>query len=87
VRIYPDVIVEPHGDNEWSAMGREAAVIGETLILNVVHKTSTGEPPQRVQVCVIDSHPILLDGDLRHWIRLRRGTLAPIAITEQVRPS
>ena len=36
VRLFPDVIVESHGDNEWIAMGREAAVAGETLILDIV---------------------------------------------------
>ena len=34
--MYPDVIVEPHGDDEWIAMGREAAVAGETLILDII---------------------------------------------------
>ena len=42
VRVFPDVIVEPHGDGQWIAMGREAAVAGETLILDIVLLDSTG---------------------------------------------
>jgi hypothetical protein len=36
-------------------------------------------------VCVIDSHPIILDGEVRHWTRLRRGTLAPVLREQQIR--
>ena len=36
MRLFPDVMVEPDGDEEWIAMGREAAVPGETLILDIV---------------------------------------------------
>ena len=36
VRMYPDVIVDPRGPDEWIAMSREAAVAGETLILDIV---------------------------------------------------
>ena len=69
--MYPDVIVEPHGTDEWIAMGREAAVAGETLILDIVMlDTGEGELRHRLPVCVIDSRPIILDGDMRHWIRL-----------------
>ena len=86
VRLFPDVIVEPHGDDEWIAMGREAAIAGETLILDIVLlDADEGELRHRLPVCVIDSHPIILDGDMRHRIRLRRGTLAPVLFEQQVR--
>ena len=86
VRLFPDAIVEPHGDDEWLGIGREAAVAGETLILDiVVMDTKNVEVPHRLPVCVIDSRPIIVDGDLRHWIRLRSGTLAPGLFAEQVR--
>jgi len=86
-RIYVDVIAEPHGDNEWIATGREPAVPGETLILDiVVLDTDEGELCQRFPVCVIDSRPIILDGDMRHRIRLCRGDLAPVLFEGTIRP-
>jgi hypothetical protein len=78
-RMYPDVIVEPHGPDEWIVMGREPAVAGETLILDIVLlDTDEGEVRQRLPVYVIDSLPIILHGDMRHRIRLHAGTLAPV---------
>ena len=86
MRLFPDVVVEPHGSDEWIAIGREAAVAGETLILDiVVPDPEKGELRRRLQVCVIDSHPIILNGDMRHWIRLRSGTLAPVLFEQPVR--
>jgi hypothetical protein len=87
VRLYPDVVVEPHGDDEWIAMGREGAIAGETLILDIVHDADHGEVRYRLPVCVIDSRPIILDGDLRHRIRLHRGSrsLPPVLFEQQVR--
>jgi hypothetical protein len=85
VRMYPDVIVEPLGADEWIARGREAAIAGEILTLDLVQlDAESGELRHRLPVCVIDSHPIILDGRLRHRIRLRRGKLAPVLVEEQV---
>ena len=57
--------------------GREAAVAGETLILDIVlFDTGVGELRHRLPVCVIESRPIILDGDMRHRIRLHGGTVA-----------
>ena len=81
--MYPDLIVEPRGNDAWIAIGREGAVVGETLILDMVLlDPQKGEHRQRLPVCVIESHPILLDGDLHHLVRLCRSTLMPIAIEQ-----
>ena len=86
MRLYPDVIVEPHGYDEWIAVGREAAVPGETLILDIVlPDTDEGELRHRVPVCVIDSRPIILDGDMRHRIRLLAGAVVPVLFEQQIR--
>ena len=86
VRLFPDVIVEPNGADEWIAMGREAAVVGETLTLDIVLcDPDEGEVLYQLPVCVIDSRPIILDGDLRHRIRLQRCLLPPILFEQQVR--
>ena len=86
MRLFPDVIVEPNGDDEWIAMGREAAVAGETLILDIVQRDADeGELRYRLPVCVIDSRPIILDGTLRHRIRLHRGSSPAVSFEQQVR--
>ena len=83
--MYSDVIVEPHGNDEWIAMGREAAVAGETLILDTLLDTDEGELCTRLPVCVIDSRPIILDGDMRHRIRLINRTMVPATFKQQIR--
>jgi hypothetical protein len=84
VRMYPDLIVEPHGDDEWIAIGREGAVVGETLILDMVLlDPEKGGHRSRLAVCVIESHPIFLDGDLHHLVRLCRSTPAAVVIEQR----
>ena len=78
--MFLDVIVHPNGEDEWSAIGREAAVTGETLMLDVVENTAATELCERVPVCVIDSRPVIVDGDMRHRIRLRGSDFATVTI-------
>lgn len=86
MRLFPDVIVEPSGADEWIAMGREAAVVGETLLLDiVVPDADEGQLQYQLPVCVIDSRPIILDGDLRYRIRLQLRPVAPVLFEQQVR--
>ena len=86
VRLFPDVIVEPYGEGEWIAMGREAAVAGETLILDiVVPDTVDGELRRQLPVCVIDSRPVIVDGDMRYRIRLHGGVVAPALFERGIR--
>ena len=67
-------------------MGREAAVAGETLILDIVLRdTDEGERRHRLPVCVIDSRPIFVDGEMRHRIRLRSAMPAPFLIERESR--
>ena len=68
VRIFRDVVVHRYG-NEWIAFGREPAVVGETLVLDLLD-LDEGEPEGRFTVCVIESRPVILDGEMRHRIRL-----------------
>src|SRR3954453_12350132 len=79
LRIFPDVVVQQSEADEWIAFSREAAMTGETLVLDVVLTDAEfGEMRQRFPVFVIESQPIIVNGDLRHRIRLQGGDLAPI---------
>ena len=86
LRIFPDVTVQQSGGDEWIALSREAALTGETLVLDVVlGDVDAEEMRQRFPVYVIDSQPVILEGDVRHRIRLQGGDLAPILFEQQVR--
>jgi hypothetical protein len=86
LRIFPDVVVQQREGDEWIALSREAALTGETLVLDVVlNDVEFGEMRQRFPVFVIDSQPIIVNGDVRHRIRLQGGDLAPILFEQQVR--
>ena len=86
LRIFPDVVVQQSGGDEWIALSREAALTGETLVLDVVlTDVDAGEMRQRFPVFVIDSQAVIVDGDVRHRIRLQGGDLAPVLFEQQVR--
>ena len=79
--VLSDVIVKWNADNEWIVLGREAAVSGETLTLEV----DDGEQRNRFIVCVIESCPVIVEGDMRHRIRLQGAEEQPALFDYQVR--
>ena len=81
MRVLRDVIVHRESDHDWTAIGREPAVVGEILMLDV---EGCDIPPQ-LTMCVIESRPVILDGDMRHRIRLHSSDLLPILFEQQVR--
>ena len=81
LRMLSDVVVQRHGDNEWVAICRQPAVIGEILLLDLID----GERPQQLTVCVIESRPVVLEGDMRYRIRLHADGPTPILFEQQVR--
>ncbi len=81
LRVLRDVIVHRESDQEWIAIGREPAVVGEILMLDVE------DEDVRLTMCVIESRPIIIDGDMRHRIRLHSGELPPVLFEQQVRRS
>ena len=81
MRMLRDVIVQPNGDDEWIAISREAASVGETMLLDVFDPDD-GELQRRFTVCVIESQPIIVDGDVRHRVRLYVGE-PPVLLKRQ----
>lgn len=61
-----DVTVQRQGDKELIATSDEAHVQGEKLAIELVNGTSR----ERVYVRVEESCPILMDGSIRHRLRL-----------------
>ena len=81
LRVLRDVIVYHIGDQQWITVGREPAVVGEILMLDV----NDGDSWKRLTMCVIESRRVIFDGDVRHRIRLQLGELPPILFEQQVR--
>lgn len=81
VHIFCDVLVTSTAENEWIALSREPALSGETLLLDV----GDGEQRRRLAVHVIDSSPVIVDGDMRHRIRLVGAAQRPLVLGQQVK--
>ena len=81
MRVLRDVIVYHIGDQQWIAIGREPAVVGEILTLDV----NDGDSGKQLTMCVVESRRVKLDGDVRHCLRLQLDELPPILFEQQVR--
>jgi hypothetical protein len=67
LKVARDVAVWRHAENEMLVVSDEPGTTGELLMLErVVHGT-----PITIEVCVIDSHPAVVNGTVRHRLRLR----------------
>jgi hypothetical protein len=66
LRVMQDVLLQTAGQKEMVAISREAGIVGEAVTLGV----SAGERTHRVPVRVVDSQPIIVDGSVRHRLRL-----------------
>ena len=71
LRVLRDVIVQEIGSDELTVVGREAAAVGDVLTLEL---PTLGDGPA-LSVRVVDSRPLVVDGALRHRLRLQRVRL------------
>jgi hypothetical protein len=86
VRVFLDAAVQQIGENDWIGLCRESAQPGEILVLDIeTIDLEEGNVRQRIPVCVIDSQPVIVEGDLRHRIQLHRGVLTPIQFEQRGR--
>jgi hypothetical protein len=86
LRVFPDVIVQEDSAGQWSGISRQPFAAGDTFVLDVVQVDPVeGEVRRRLNVCVIDSQPVLVDGELCHRIRLYSGVLTSVEFEQQVR--
>jgi hypothetical protein len=86
LQIFPDIVVQQADVDEWIGVSRQPAETGETLVLDVLQfDVIEGEIRRRVPVCVIESRPVIVDGDMRHRLRLHSGTMASVQFERQVR--
>jgi len=66
IRILRDVVIDRTERDELLAVSNVAAVVGEMLSLELIG----GGQNVAVKVRVIDSRPVIIDGTVRHRVRL-----------------
>ena len=86
LRVFPDVIVQEDSRGEWSGISRQPLGAGDTFVLDVVQVDPVeGEVRRRLNVCVIESQPVFVDGEICHRVRLYSGVPASVEFEQQVR--
>ena len=68
LRVLRDVIVQEIGSDELMVIGREAATVGDVMTLELPEL----DGGTALGVRVVESRPLVLDGALRHRLRLQR---------------
>lgn len=66
IRILRDAVINRTGDDELLAITNAAAVVGEVLSLEVMGAGQSAV----VKVRVLDSRPVIIEGTVRHRVRL-----------------
>ena len=86
LQVFRDVMVSRYGDQEWIALSREGAVCGETLVLDlVIVDLDETRLWDRFTVCVIESRPVIVDGDMRYRLRLHADEDPPMLFEQRIR--
>lgn len=67
VRILRDVTVQQAGAGELTVISREPGVIDERMAIEIADRPA----PTALQVEVAESRPLVVDGAVRHRLRLR----------------
>ena len=77
MRVLRDVVIQRSDSGELQAVSQQSAIAGEEMTLDIVGGGAT----IGLKVRVIDSRPVILDGAVRHRIRL---SLVKGEVTEPV---
>ena len=77
LRVSRDVVIEKATDHEFVAMSGEPSVLGD--VLTIAFSTKGRRETQKVRVMA--SRPILVDGIVKHELRLERVDVHAVAAT------
>lgn len=66
LRVNKDIVVQRFGPDELIVTSREPAIPNERMLLHL----SDGDPSTGVRVKVVDSQPVIVQGAVRHLVRL-----------------
>ena len=80
------MVVQEAGDGEWTGISRRPVAIGESFVLDVTQFDQVeGEIRRRLPICVVESRPVVVDGEIWHRIQLHSGIMASIEFEQHVR--
>lgn len=65
IRVLHDVMVRRVGDDEFIAIALEPVLTGETVTMHLA-----GAQPTAMPMKVVDNQPVIVDGAIRHRLRL-----------------
>jgi hypothetical protein len=82
LRVLRDVVVQRAHDEDLLVIGREAGVVGDVMTLEIAEPGASG-----AEVQVVESLPVIVDGTVRHSLRLRRISGAARSSTDEVASS
>ena len=68
LRVLRDVTVQRATDDEVLVIGREAGVVGDVLTIELTEPDAA----MRSRMRVVESLPVIVNGAVRHRLRLRR---------------
>jgi len=80
LRLARDVGLHERHDGDWTAISREAGVVGEVVLVDLLDEGIT------VAACIVESRPIVTNGAVRHRLWLRKldpGDPARVAAMRQ----
>ena len=80
IRILRDVVVDRVNSEELLAVSTAAAIVGEELSLDLIG----GGQSLAIRVRVLESRPVIIEGTVRHRVRLALPQVAPAAIAAPV---
>jgi len=66
LRVLRDVVIQRAHDKDLLVIGREAGVVGEIMTIEIAEPGASG-----AEVQVVESLPVIVDGTVRHSLRLR----------------
>jgi hypothetical protein len=66
LRVARDIGLHERHDGDWTAMSREAGVLGEVVLVDLLDEGIT------VAARIVESRPIVTDGAVRHRLWLRK---------------
>jgi hypothetical protein len=70
LRVIRDVVIQSTTPDHIVAISREPGVLGESVSVQL-----SAHDDVSVSARVLESHPIVVDGNVRHQLRLHRGGL------------
>lgn len=76
ITILREVVVNRTGEHELLAVTNAAAVVGEVQTLELMGAGQTAQ----LRVRVVDSRPVIIDGTVRHRVRLAMVDAQPAPI-------